>query len=151
VRCWLKTDRLKASSAAPLRAKKADYHNATTPPVAAIVEEITTLLRGTTLGSRLFPGTAVSGLPQGALGWLCAETDSHVMEDTVDLVLSQDNEEYREEEELIQYATSSKHGHRTSLHSKTVTIQHRLHSLGHGRTAVKTPRPTSMGCSSVKQ
>ena len=99
VRCWLKADCLPASSAAPLRAQHADYHNATTPPVAAIVDEITTLLRGTTLGSRLFPGTAVSGLPQGVLGWLCAETDPHVVEDTVDLALGQDNEEYREEEE----------------------------------------------------
>lgn len=84
---------------APLRAQYADYRNPATAPVAAAVEYITTLRTGTTLECKLFPGTAATDVPQGVLGWLSAETDPYVVEDTVDLDFSRSSEEDREERE----------------------------------------------------
>jgi len=87
VRCWLKADCLPAGATAHLRARHADHHQPNTPTMATDVQSMTVALMRLSLHSALLPSARSTEVSKVVTGWLNAERDVHVIEDTVHVAL----------------------------------------------------------------
>jgi len=93
VRSWLRADCLPAGAAAQLRARHADYHQPETPAMAADVQSMTGALMRSSLHATLFLSAQSTEVAEGVAGWLNVERDVHALEDTLDLSLSDQDDD----------------------------------------------------------
>lgn len=86
VHCWVKSTVLPVSMAASLVSEHAEYRQGFAS-VAEDVQEVLTLLRGTSLGREVVGGESEHDAREGVRLWLGAEDEEDAIVDTADLMI----------------------------------------------------------------